>query len=316
MRTSPAVSSPARGVASKSVSARTGSSPSVSSRSSAPAPESITVIPAARRAGRLSDRRPSGAGSVAVAVRPSERSDAVRTLLADLETCTDADRQEHIRQRVVLLTLPVARSIASRYRNRGVDIGDLEQIAALGLMKAVRRWQPGLSEDFLQYAVPTITGEIKRFFRDRWWTVRPPRRLQEARAALVQAEQVLRQRTGTEPDDAALAVEMDSDVETVREAKQVRQSARPASLEDPAADNGVIDRAVAGEDPALQRAEQRIDVQRMLQDLPERDRKVIELRFFKNWSQSRIGDQIGVSQMQVSRILRDVTRRLRDRWQD
>lgn len=270
------------------------------------------VIPSVRRG---AGRAVVGAAS-SVAVKASERSEAVRGLLADLECCTEAARSEHLRQQVVLLTLPVARSIASRYRNRGVDIGDLEQIAALGLMKAVRRWQPGLSEDFLQYAVPTITGEIKRFFRDRWWTVRPPRRLQEARAALVQAEQVLRQRTGAEPDDAALAVEMGSDVETVREAKQVRQSARPASLEDPASDNGVIDRAVAGEDAALQRAEERIDVQRMLQELPERDRKVIELRFFKNWSQSRIGEQIGVSQMQVSRILRDITRRLHDRWED
>lgn len=274
--------------------------------------ESVVVIPSVRRG---AGRAVVGAAS-SVAVKASERSEAVRGLLADLECCTEAARSEHLRQQVVLLTLPVARSIASRYRNRGVDIGDLEQIAALGLMKAVRRWQPGLSEDFLQYAVPTITGEIKRFFRDRWWTVRPPRRLQEARAALVQAEQVLRQRTGAEPDDAALAVEMGSDVETVREAKQVRQSARPASLEDPASDNGVIDRAVAGEDAALQRAEERIDVQRMLQELPERDRKVIELRFFKNWSQSRIGEQIGVSQMQVSRILRDITRRLHDRWED
>ncbi|MEJ7651263.1 MAG: sigma-70 family RNA polymerase sigma factor [Nakamurella sp.] len=241
------------------------------------------------------------------------RADQVRRLLADLDGCDDttADR---IKQRVAELTMPVARSIASRYRNRGVDLADLEQIAALGLMKAVHRWKPGLSEDFLQYAVPTISGEIKRFFRDRWWTVRPPRRLQEARAALSQAENDLRQGGGREPVDAELAAAMGTDIATVREAKQVRQSARFTSLEDPASDNGAIDRFLAGEDIELERVESRLDVAQMLASLGERDRKVLELRYFRGLSQAKIGDAIGVSQMQVSRILRDVTKKLREEW--
>lgn len=241
------------------------------------------------------------------------RADQVRVLLADLDGC-DEDAADRIKQRVAELTMPVARSIASRYRNRGVDLVDLEQIAALGLMKAVHRWKPGLSEDFLQYAVPTISGEIKRFFRDRWWTVRPPRRLQEARAALSQAEHDLRQAGGREPADAELATAMGTDVATVREAKQVRQSARFTSLEDPASDNGAIDRFLAGEDIELERVESRLDVAQMLDSLGERDRKVLELRYFRGLSQAKIGDAIGVSQMQVSRILRDVTRKLREEW--
>lgn len=241
------------------------------------------------------------------------RADQVRQLLADLDGCDDSTA-DRIKQRVAELTMPVARSIASRYRNRGVDLADLEQIAALGLMKAVHRWKPGLSEDFLQYAVPTISGEIKRFFRDRWWTVRPPRRLQEARAALSQAENDLRQGGGREPMDAELATAMGTDIATVREAKQVRQSARFTSLEDPASDNGAIDRFLAGEDIELERVESRLDVAQMLASLGERDRKVLELRYFRGLSQAKIGDAIGVSQMQVSRILRDVTKKLREEW--
>lgn len=241
------------------------------------------------------------------------RAEKVHLLLLGLDLA-DEDEAQRIRREVAELTLPVARSIAARYRNRGIDNADLEQIASLGLMKAVHRWKPGLSEDFLQYAVPTISGEIKRYFRDRWWTVRPPRRLQEARSALGQAEQDLRQRTGSEPGEQELATEMGTDVATVREAKQVRQSARPTSLEDPATDNGAIDRFVSGLDTGLEQVEARLDVEKMLSGLGERDRTVLELRYFRGLSQAKIGEVIGVSQMQVSRILRDILSRLRERW--
>lgn len=277
----------------------------VSSPAAAPASHPSLPTPSVRVPSSLpSDERQSGR---------DQRAEEVRTLLAGLEDA-DEDRVEEIRRGVATLTLPVARSIASRYRNRGVDLVDLEQIAALGLMKAVHRWKPGLSDDFLQYAVPTISGEIKRFFRDRWWTVRPPRRLQEARAALTAAEQDLRQRDGREPEDAALAVEMGTDIATVREARQVRQSARFTSLEDPASDNGTIDRYLAADDLELDRVESRLDVAQMLESLGERERRVIELRYFRGLSQAKIGEAIGVSQMQVSRILRDVLGKLRDRW--
>lgn len=262
--------------------------------------------PATRRHLKLVAPEPS--------IRAGGRSERVSALLAELASCSDATERHRIQSEVALATLPVAKSIASRYRGRGVDIGDLEQIAALGLVKAARRWKPGLSEDFLQYAVPTISGEIKRYFRDCWWTVRPPRRLQEARAAVGQAEQDLRQRTGREPDDRQLAAELGIDLRTVRQAKAVRQCSRPSSLEDPAADNGVIDQALAGEDRELQRAENRIAVQTLLRTLTDRDRDVIDMRYFRGWSQARIGEHIGVSQMQVSRILHGICGTLRERW--
>lgn len=245
--------------------------------------------------------------------RASERSALVAGLLAELAGCTDPAEQHRLQSAVAVATLPVARSIASRYRGRGVDLGDLEQIAALGLVKAVQRWRPGLSEDFLQYAVPTIAGEIKRYFRDFWWTVRPPRRLQETRAAMMVLEQDLRQATGYEPSEAELAKELGVDVATVQQARAVRQCSRPASLEDPATD-GIIDSALAGDDPELRHAEDRLTVQSMLAGLSERDRLIIDLRFFRGWSQAKIGEYIGVSQMQVSRILRDLCATLRERY--
>ena len=109
-------------------------------------------------------------------------------------------RAAAFRKSVVTEYLPVARSLASRYSGRGVERADLEQLAFLGLVKAVRRWEPGRSEDFLQFAVPTIVGEIKRYFRDHSWLVRPPRRIQELRAAITEAEQTYRHRDGTGPD--------------------------------------------------------------------------------------------------------------------
>ncbi|MDQ6659108.1 MAG: sigma-70 family RNA polymerase sigma factor [Actinomycetota bacterium] len=280
-----------------------------------PSTASTTVVAVAAEP-RSAKRRHLSLVSAEPSIRAGGRSERVSALLAELASCSDAAERHRIQSEVAVATLPVAKSIASRYRGRGVDIGDLEQIAALGLVKAARRWKPGLSEDFLQYAVPTISGEIKRYFRDCWWTVRPPRRLQEARAAVGQAEQDLRQRTGREPDDHQLAAELGIDLCTVRQAKAVRQCSRPSSLEDPASDNGVIDQALAGEDRDLQRAENRIAVQTLLRTLSARDREVIDMRYFRGWSQARIGEHIGVSQMQVSRILRGICVTLRERWEN
>jgi RNA polymerase sigma-B factor len=258
----------------------------------------------------------------ALAVRPStgfrstaSRSERVSRLLADLSRSGDPISRRQLRTAVVLASLPVARSVAARYRGRGVEQHDLEQIAAVGLIKAVRRWKPGLSDDFLQFAVPTITGEIKRYFRDHWWMVRPPRRLQETRAAMFQLEQDYRQNTGQDPDERRMATELGVDLRTVRQAKEVRRRARPSSLEAAAeADNGSFDRALATEDPELRRVEDRMTVQSMMATLSDRERQVVYLRFFRSWSQAKIGERIGVSQMQVSRILRDTYRKLRERW--
>lgn len=256
--------------------------------------------------------------ATAVALRPTgSRSEKVSRLLADLALSGDPSSRRQLRAAVILASLPIARSVAARYRGRGVEQRDLEQIAAVGLVKAVRRWKPGLSDNFLQFAVPTITGEIKRYFRDHWWTVRPPRRLQETRSAMFQLEQDYRQNSGKDPDERQMATELGVDLRTIRQAKEVRQRARPSSLEAAAeADNGSFDRAVSTEDVELRRVEDRMAVRSMLATLSERERQVVDLRFFRSWSQAKIGERIGVSQMQVSRILRDIYRKLRESWEN
>ena len=131
------------------------------------------------------------------------RAQRVRELLERTAACTEPVEQQRLRRLVVTEYLPVARSLASRYSGRGVERNDLEQLAFLGLVKAVRRWEPGRSEDFLQFAVPTIVGEIKRYFRDHSWLVRPPRRIQELRAAINDARSRL---VRLQQDDAPLTL--------------------------------------------------------------------------------------------------------------
>ena len=152
----------------------------------------------------LAQRRPGRAPTIAAAPTGA-RAERVRGLLEHTAECTDPAEQQRYRRMVVTEYLPVAKSLASRYSGRGVERCDLEQLAFLGLVKAVRRWQPGRSEDFLQFAVPTIVGEIKRYFRDHSWLVRPPRRIQELRAAISEAEQSGRHRDGSGPTEAELA---------------------------------------------------------------------------------------------------------------
>lgn len=249
--------------------------------------------------------------------RTTGRSAKIGRLLSQLSSAGDPSRRRQLRAAVVLAGLPIARSVASRYRGRGVEHADLDQVAALGLVKAVRRWKPGLSDDFLQFAVPTIVGEIKRYFRDHWWTVRPPRRLQETSAAMAQFEQDHRGDSGRGPEEHQIANELGVDVATVRAATQVRQRALPASLEAMAdADNARLDRALATEDADFRRVEDQMALQTILKTLTERERLVVQLRFFRSWSQAKIGESIGVSQMQVSRILRNVYSKLRNHWEN
>jgi len=207
--------------------------------------------------------------------------------------------------------LPVARSLAGRYSGRGVERADLEQLAFLGLVKAVRRWEPGRSEDFLQFAVPTIVGEIKRYFRDHSWLVRPPRRIQELRAAITEAEQTYRHRDGTGPTESELAAATGVTPHDIGEARAAAACCRPRSLDEGQGLGLAMALGWGDEDPELRRVEDRVTVQRLLATLTDREREVVRMRFNNGWSQSRIGSELGVSQMQVSRWLRTIADKLR-----
>jgi RNA polymerase sigma-B factor len=258
----------------------------------------------------LPERRPISSPTIAAAP-VGDRAQRVRELLEDTAACTDPAEQQKLRKSVVTEYLPVARSLAGRYSGRGVERADLEQLAFLGLVKAVRRWEPGRSEDFLQFAVPTIVGEIKRYFRDHSWLVRPPRRIQELRAAITEAEQTHRHRDGSGPTEAELAAATGVTPHDIGEARAAAACCRPRSLDEGQGVGLAMALGWGGEDPELRRVEDRVTVARLLATLTDREREVVRMRFGNGWSQSRIGSELGVSQMQVSRWLRTIADKLR-----
>lgn len=214
---------------------------------------------------------------------------------------------------VVLLNLPVARSIASRYRDRGEPLEDLVQVASLALVKAARGYEPGRGRGFLPYAVPTITGELRRHFRDRGWDVRPPRRVQELRLAVGNAVQELSQEIGRSPTVAELSERLDVDQEDVIETLAASQGYSATSLDAPVdGEEGVsLGDTLGCEDDDLDRVVDCLAVEPLLASLPPRDRHILCLRFYRGWTQSQIAEDIGVTQMQVSRLLSRALARLR-----
>jgi RNA polymerase sigma-B factor len=223
----------------------------------------------------------------------------------------------------VLVNREVAEAVAHRYANRGVGTEDLEQVAYLGLVKAARRFDPGRGTDFLSFAVPTIRGEIQRYFRDNSWAIRPSRRLQELHTQLRIVGPALTQELGRPPSSADLARRLGVSRAAIEET-QAMASARyysPLSLDGGANDSGTSDGSptrslvdcLGAEDPELDRVETLATVRPALTDLNPRQRLILNLRFIDGWSQQRIGGDIGVSQMQVSRLLHSTLAQLRTR---
>ncbi|NHA69143.1 sigma-70 family RNA polymerase sigma factor [Phycicoccus flavus] len=232
-------------------------------------------------------------------------------LLALSHTDDDAERA-HLVESVVHLTLPMADSLASRYSGRGIDTEDLVQVARTALVAAVHRYRPDAGHGFAAFAVPTIRGELKRHFRDAGWTVRPPRGLQELRAEVVRAEEDLRMRLGREVSLAEVAAAVDRDVSAVAEARACASAFTPGSLDAPTVAGGTAGDLLAapGDDAAA--VDLRMAVRAEVSRLTARERLILDLRFVEERTQSEIGEVVGVSQMQVSRVLASVLRRLRE----
>ncbi len=223
----------------------------------------------------------------------------------------DEDRRAEIVERLVLLALPLADAVALRYRGRGIETDDLLQVARTALVKAVYRYRPGAGPGFAAYATPTVTGEVKRWFRDQGWSVRPPRRLQELRARLVGEEELLRHELARTPCDGELAEVLGVSAADVAEARACSAGYHAMSLDAPTpAGTSLADHLLVTPCTAATHAV-RDALRRAIDDLTDRERLVLELRFVEERTQSQIGEQIGVSQMQVSRILRSVITRLR-----
>ena len=235
----------------------------------------------------------------------------IEELALALSHAQDDDLRSDLGERIVLLALPLADAVALRYRNRGIETDDLVQVARTALVKAVHRYRPGAGPGFAAFATPTVTGEVKRWFRDQGWAVRPPRRLQELRARLVAEEEELRHRLARTPCDRELAEVLGVSAADVAEARACSAGYHAMSLDAPTpAGTSLADHLLVTQCTAASHAV-RDALRRAIGDLTDRERLVLELRFVEERTQSQIGEQIGVSQMQVSRILRSVLARLR-----
>src|SRR3954447_22308472 len=223
-------------------------------------------------------------------------------------------RDPQVRAALVERFLPLARSIAKRYRKAEEPYDDLLQVASLGLLKAIDRFDPERGIAFSSFAVPTIVGELRRHFRDRCWSVRPPRELQERALEVDKYRTELTTRLGRSPSVREIGQALELDDEQVLEALQAQQGMRATSLDAPRGNGEDNDATLADAqgvvDPELTRAEHRATLARLFERLDEREQRVLRLRFEEDLTQEQIGQLVGVSQMQVSRIIRGAVGKL------
>jgi RNA polymerase sigma-B factor len=261
------------------------------------------------------DERTVGAGaSRAYPADPDSRAARARTdrrLLARAHAGDTAAREALVER-----FLPLARRLARRYQRGGEHLDDLVQVASLGLLKAIDRFDPSRETAFSSFAVPTIVGELKRHFRDKGWSVRVPRHLQELALRIESVGDELTRELGRPPTPAEIAQRTGTTLEQVLEAREAAGAYRAVSLDRPRdddAENGDgIGAAVGVEDPGFGVAEASATVQHLLRVLTEREREVLRLRFEEDLTQAEIGALVGVSQMHVSRIIRQAIGRLRE----
>jgi len=245
----------------------------------------------------------------------AERQQRTQELLARVRATDDHRERQRLLEGVVVLNMCVARTIASSFAGRGIARDDLEQVAYVALIRVARNFDPDTETNFLSYAVPTIRGELKKHFRDHGWTVRPPRRIQELQIHAIAERSELTQRLGREPTLAELAEAMGADVESVRAALGADGCFQPTSLDRPVAGEAatsLADLLEGGSDETQQQAaEARVLLAPVVRRLSERDRRILHLRYFQERTQQEIADDLGVSQMQVSRLLTRIIRDIR-----
>ncbi|MEV6927261.1 SigB/SigF/SigG family RNA polymerase sigma factor [Dactylosporangium sp. NPDC051485] len=228
----------------------------------------------------------------------------------------DDPARARVRDEIIEHCLPATERIARRYGGAGESFPDLAQVAALALVKAVDGYDGTRGVEFGFYATPTIVGELKRHFRDRTAGIRLPRRLQELRLAMNRARDPLAQRLGRSPTAADLAADLGVDEEQILEVLGAAQKFRPLSLDGPAAgpeDGVTLADTIGDEDPGFDALDYHESLRVLLSQLPEREQRIVSLRFYGNLSQSDIADRVGLSQMHVSRLLRHALDFLRRR---
>jgi RNA polymerase sigma-B factor len=262
---------------------------------------------------RRATPRPGGPRDGDRGLSRRERSERTAELL-DRACGADDETRRAILEEVVLINRGVAEAVASRYRSRGIAQDDLIQVAYEGLTKAVMRFDPELRNDLLTYAVPTIRGELQRYFRDQGWTVRPPRRVQELQWRVNHAIEDLGQQLGREPTDDEVMAHLEIGADEYREAIEAFGCFQPTSLDLPVGQESptTLGALIPDEDHDRDAADARVALAPVVRRLSERDRRILYLRFFEDRTQEEIGDDLGVTQMQVSRLLTRILKNLRD----
>ncbi|AXB42182.1 SigB/SigF/SigG family RNA polymerase sigma factor [Amycolatopsis albispora] len=236
-------------------------------------------------------------------------------LLAELASLPEGDpRRSELRDRLVTEYLPVAEHIARRFAGRGETFDDLLQVARLGLINAVDRYDAERGSEFLSFAVPTVMGEVRRYFRDSSWSVRVPRRLKELHLQISHATGELAQILGRAPTPTEIAENLGMDPEEVREGLIAGNAYQAVSVDKPISPDGErlpLAETLGEEDSDLDAVENHAALRPLLAELPERERTILKLRFFGNMTQTQIADRLGISQMHVSRLLSQTLERLR-----
>ena len=264
--------------------------------------------------GALVDRDAGSEEVAADAVTATPRG-VDRTHAKELFQRFAASRDSSVREELVGIHLPLVEYLARRFRNRGEPLEDLVQVGTIGLLKAIDRFDLDREVEFSTYATPTIVGELKRHFRDKGWAVRVPRRLQELNLSLTKVVAELSQEIGRSPTVREIADKMRLSEEEVLEGLDTSNAYAVVSLDAPAGgdDAPTVSEHIGTEDESLEALEYRAALGPIIAQLPERERRILYLRFFRGMTQSQIAERLGISQMHVSRLLNRTLGLLRDR---
>ncbi|MFB7586696.1 RNA polymerase sigma factor SigF [Streptomyces sp. NPDC056169] len=276
-----------------------------------------TTAPTAAESAEATPPPPVVVSSGALDTRTLSRSLFLRLRALDTEgAASDSPERTYVRDTLIELNLPLVRYAAARFRSRNEPMEDIVQVGTIGLIKAIDRFDCERGVEFPTFAMPTVVGEIKRFFRDTSWSVRVPRRLQELRLALTKASDELAQKLDRSPTVPELAAVLGVSEEDVVDGLAVGNAYTASSLDSPSPEDdggeGSLADRLGYEDTALEGVEYRESLKPLLAKLPPRERQIIMLRFFANMTQSQIGEEVGISQMHVSRLLTRTLAQLRE----
>jgi RNA polymerase sigma-B factor len=248
---------------------------------------------------------------------PGPSREQLRELHRRYHDSDDRAERDRIKEQLVRAYESLVYFLARKFQNRGEPLDDIAQVGFLGLIKAIDRFDPGLGNEFTTFATPTIAGEIKRYFRDKGWSIRFPRRLQELHQQVVRVNEEMKNQLGRQPSVAELAERLGVEQADVLEAMEIGTAHTPVSIDATIGRDGdeggrQLSDTVGGEDANLDRVEMREVLQRAMSHLNERERRILAMRFVDEMSQAEVAKRLGISQMHVSRLQRAAQEQLRE----